>query len=223
MACYTFLKGVTRLMKKVLYSVICAVCFLLCGCDKVNEPVSGDALILRESEQEAEEISGEEVSEKGGSLEQTEADACRLAVYVCGAVQAPGVYYLPEGSLRVDALEQAGGFAEGAARDYINLAAHLYDGEQIYFPTAEELSEGVKFEGTAEPDVQAAEQEPLVNINTASKEELMTLPGIGESKADDIIAYRTAHGEFENKEDIKQINGIKDGVYQKISDRITVR
>ena len=152
--------------------------------------------------------------------EQTETAPETVCVYVCGAVVSPGVYTLPAGSRRVDALEAAGGFAEDAARDYVNLAQTTGDGEQLYIPHEDEISPGLP--ESTDPQARGSAQPSLVNINTATKEELMTLPGIGESKASDIISDREKNGAFASIEDIKRIQGIKDGTYNRISSLITV-
>ena len=137
-------------------------------------------------------------------------------VYVCGAVMQAGVYELQQDSRVYEAIQKAGGFAENADISEINQAALLQDEEQIYVPAAGEVDHSLKEEG------EAGDAGGKVNLNTATKEELMTLAGIGESKADSIIKYREEHGKFQSIEDIKQIEGIKDGVFQKIKDLITV-
>lgn len=141
--------------------------------------------------------------------------AGEICVYVCGAVEKPGVVFLPDGSRAADALEAAGGFAPGAAEEAVNLAARVSDGEKLFFPDREE------YEAQAEAEVAAASG--LVNINTADTAQLCTLPGIGESRAADIIAYREAHGDFAACEDIMQVPGIKESVYNKINGRIAVK
>ena len=144
-----------------------------------------------------------------------EAEEMRILVHVCGAVVNPGVVALPQGSRAEDALLAAGGFAEDASRDYVNLAGYVSDGEKLYFPTREEVPSGVL--------VLAEADDGLVNINTADVAALCTLPGIGESRARDIIAYREAHGDFKSCEDIMKVSGIKTSVYNKLSDRIKVK
>lgn len=136
-----------------------------------------------------------------------------IRVYVCGAVASPGVVSLPEDSRAEDALAAAGGFAENAWRDYVNLAERVRDGEKLYFPTLEESDSLLLQESDS----------GLININTADIATLCTLPGIGESRANDIIAYREANGPFDSCEDIMKVSGIKTSVYNKISDKITVR
>lgn len=147
-----------------------------------------------------------------GIIGSEEAVVC---VYVCGAVQEPGVVTLPAGSRCNDALEAAGGFSEDADRESVNLAEYLSDGMQIYFPTVQE----------ALADKQAAQETEagLININTAGVELLCTLPGIGEAKAKAIVAYREQNGDFGSAEDIMQVPGIKESAYSQMKDLITVK
>lgn len=160
--------------------------------------------------------SGVEMASSGEEIfPSTEAAAEEIWVYVCGAVESPGVVCLSSGSRAADALEAAGGFSADAAEEAVNLAARVSDGEKLYFPTREEYQ--------AQSQAQEAEGGGLVNINTADASQLCTLPGIGEARAADIIAYREANGGFGACEDIMRVSGIKESVYRKISDRITVK
>ena len=136
-------------------------------------------------------------------------------VYVCGAVRTPGVVEVPEGSRAAEALELAGGMTTEADPFYVNLAETVTDGQKLYFPTLEEAE-------TLEAEVKAT-AEGLVNINTASAEELCALPGIGASRAADIVRYREKNGAFQTKEDIMKVSGIKQNAYDKLCDRITVQ
>lgn len=174
----------------------------------------------------------------GKSTGESDADtqkssAVLIYVHVCGAVKNPAVYSLPEGSRVCDAIAAAGGLAEEAADDYVNQARFLSDGERVYIPKKDELrsltaaqyAAGQTVSGNSGSQstgsVQNGNQEQLpVNINTATLSELMNLPGIGESRAESIIAYREKHGAFSTIEDIMQISGIKDAAYEKIKDRI---
>ena len=136
-----------------------------------------------------------------------------LFVDVRGAVAVPGVYELPEKSRVFQAVEAAGGLLPEAKDELVNQAAELTDGQQVYIP----------FEGEAVQEAaDQAETDGRVNINTAGAEELMTLPGVGEAKAADIIAYREANGGFSSPEDIMQVSGIKDAMFQKIRDKIKI-
>lgn len=137
-----------------------------------------------------------------------------ICVYVCGEVQNPGVVELPEGSRAWDALVACGGFTGSAKEDFVNLAAYIEDGEKIFFPSKEEA------EALQQAEIAAGSN--MVNINTAGVAELVTLPGIGESRAQDIVNFREKNGPFERTEDLKQISGIKDSVYEKLCDKVTV-
>ena len=154
-------------------------------------------------------------------------------VHICGAVNRPGVYTFPEGSRVCDAVEAAGGLSEEAAASSLNQAALLSDGLQIVVPTEEELeglssqaaSSGVFSSGIFPADGAqnaAGSGNGLVNINTASLEELMTLPGIGQTRAEAIVAYRQERGSFQTIEDIMKVDGIKEGSFEKLKEKITV-
>ena len=145
--------------------------------------------------------------------------ASTIAVHVSGAVAAPGVYELEEGARVADAVELAGGFLEGAAENALNLARVLNDGEQVVVPTAEEHAAQ---QSAAEASGGAAGVGGKVNINTASVEQLDTLPGVGESTAQKIIADREANGPFSSPEDLKRVSGIGDKKYAELADLITV-
>lgn len=143
-----------------------------------------------------------------------EEKAASIWVYVCGEVRAPGVYELPEGSRITDAVEAAGGMTGDAAKTYLNLAETLSDGQKIEVPSVE-MAEALE-------EAAAQDTSGLVNLNRATEAELMTLSGIGESKAKEIIRYRESRGGFQKPEDLMNIPGIKEGVFHKIRDQITV-
>lgn len=148
-----------------------------------------------------------------------------IYVYICGEVINPGVYELSGDSRIYEAVDAAGGFTENAARESINLASKVSDGMQITIYNKEEaasLPAGGTSAGKNSGQDQMSGSSSLVNLNTATKEELMTLKGIGESKAEDIIRYREKSGGFKKIEDIMKISGIKEAGFQKIKDSITV-
>ncbi|MCR4656656.1 MAG: ComEA family DNA-binding protein [Lachnospiraceae bacterium] len=148
-----------------------------------------------------------------------------VMVYVCGQVENAGVYELDEGARIVDALIAAGGFTESAMGKNINQAELLTDGAMIYVPSVDE-AESELFEapqgGTASPKTGEQSGGP-VNINLADKSQLMTITGVGEAKAEKIIAYREQSGSFKSIEDIMNVPGIKEGMFQKIKDQICVK
>ena len=139
-----------------------------------------------------------------------------IYVHICGAVINPGVYQVPAGTRVYQALELAGGSSDDAYLSGINLADKLADGQKVYIP-----SEGENAEGILSTD-SGGVQSVMININTASEAELMTLPGIGQSRAKDIINYRVKNGLFESIDDIMKVSGIKEAAFEKIKDLIKV-
>lgn len=137
-----------------------------------------------------------------------------IKVYICGAVNTPGVYELSSGERLVDLLDLCGGFLEEADSTCVNLAQYLEDGEKIYIMTKEEQKTAI--------DQKEEESDCRININTATLEELMTLPGIGKAKAERIITYREQTTHFASIDEIMKIDGIKDCVYKKIKDFIKI-
>lgn len=163
------------------------------------------------------EIEESTVSEEA-DIESTKTpeEADMICVYVGGAVSDSGVYLLPQGSRLYEAIEAAGGMTEDADPYYLNQAKILEDAEQIIVLTTQEVQE------RKEQIRQQAEEAGLVNINTADVSQLMQLNGIGQSKAEAIVAYREQCGRFTQIEDIQMVTGIKAGLYEKIKDKITV-
>ncbi len=210
-----------KYLRNCVLIVTCSLmmCLFTAGCGVRDSAV---VFSVEESETSAggneESDSGNLEYDQTGTGEQTqtlEEELPVICVYVCGAVVNPGVVELTEGSRADDALRAAGGFAEDACRDYVNLAAKVTDGEKLYFPSVTE-AEMLKAE-------EEAKEQGLVNINTADAEQLMTLPGIGEARARDIISYREEQGAFQKKEDLQKVSGIKENMYEKLCDKIVVQ
>ena len=201
------MKNFKLFFKSVLTGTLIVVC--LCSCGK-------NTSYYLENEKENEVVTETEVMEQ----RTEESVGTDIYVYVCGQVQMPGVYVLPEGSRVCDAFQLAGGLTAEAAQDYWNQARILKDGEMIYVPTAEEL-ENTSFQ-TESMNRTETNGENKVNINTASKETLMSIPGIGETRAMAIISYRQENGPFTSIEELKEVEGIKEGVLSKIKDYIVV-
>jgi competence protein ComEA len=234
------LKGETSRMKnhrsKIAASVLIPAVFIaVTGCEALlqrTEPVvieqsSGSAEPGESAGQAAEQDSAQsEEAEAGQPRENAAASSGSAApqpsaaqVYICGCVAAPGVYSLPAGARVNDALAAAGGFTEAADTAAVNLAAEVTDGQMIYIPSVSESSPhagGVSSSANPAASASAAQ----VAINSATAEELMTLPGIGEAKAAAIVAYREANGPFTQLTDLMKVPGIKEGLYNQVKDRI---
>ena len=218
-------------MKKqyVIIGIVCS--FLLiaglcysCNYKEDESYISLEKSNIEEDTEEETEIGNETESKSEPSIETP---APILYVHICGAVKKPGVYSINQGDRLIDLVELAGGFAQDAALDYMNQAQEVADGSRIYIPTKEELMELSREEYILGEELQTLEEEKkesrLVNINNADANELMSLPGIGEAKAKSIIEYRQSYGEFQKNEDIMKISGIKEGLFEKIKDKITVK
>lgn len=183
----------------------------------------------------SESTSGSDAEAGAGTVSDAGSDMSgsgTIYVYVCGEVNNPGVYQLSAGSRVYQALEAAGGMTESADLKVINQAELLTDGEQItVYSVAETSSPGFSASagnhagssGNSSGSASSAGSGTgKVNINTATKEELMTLSGIGESRAEDIIRYREEHGGFSSIDEIQNVSGIGEKSFQKIEDQIEV-
>ena len=185
--------------KRIIVAVLCAG--MLTGCQRQ------DAISLSEGGDTESAV----VQQESGT---TSEEAEMIYVYVCGHVAKPGVYALENGARIYDALEQAGGTLDDAEGESLDQALPVTDGQTIYVPA---IGEQERNEAT-----QKESEDGLVNINEADASALMTLPGIGESKASVIIQYREEHGAFQSIEDLMGIPGIKQGVFDKIKNNIKV-
>lgn len=196
-----------RIKRKTCCLIIVAI-VMLAGCGK---------------EEPAGELLGEADTYEKTSLESDETEEepeGTICVYVCGQVAKPGVYELPGTSRIYEAVEAAGGLLDTAAGESLNQAEKMSDGQKIYVPSKEEAEAFTDQDGRQ--NVHGSVTDGKVNLNTASMEELMTLPGIGEAKAAAILRYREEHGAFGSAEEIMQVEGIKTGVYEKIKDQIKI-
>ncbi len=147
-------------------------------------------------------------------LESAEEELSCIYVDIDGAVNNPGVYEFTEGDRVIDAIEKAGGLIDTAYTKNLNKARKLVDGEKIYI-----FDEG---ENIAPLDLYNDGNEGKININTASKDNLMSLTGIGEVYAQRIIDYRSLKV-FSSIEEIKEVQGIGDKIFEKIKDSITIK
>lgn len=188
--------------KRKVFLVIIFCMGVLCGCGSRNN------VYLEKIQTETSEVPQTEEKDC-----QEEMGSCM--VYVCGAVENPEVYELPENSRVYEAVAMAGGMTEDAGMEAVNQAEFVTDGQMLRIPTMEEVA-------AAQEESESNVDDGLLDINRASVADFMTLPGIGQSKAEALFQYREAHGRFSSIEEIMNVDGIKEGVFNKIKDSIKV-
>ncbi len=190
--------------------------------NKKNKVVVEEGLIKKEEIKEEPRVEIEVVKE--------------YSVDIKGEVNNPGVYKLPKGSLVIDVINVAGGLKKYANTKCINLSKLITNEMVIYIHSNSEVNkktEEIKNKEVSEcicPELKNdayttnnnTNVSSKININTATSTELQTLSGVGESRANDIINYRTSNGNFKTIEDIKNVSGIGDSIFNKIKDLITV-
>ena len=195
---------------------ICCLC-IFSGCAGMKTVSLEEALQISSSKES--QVSETESLEKNSILAETgvmtdEKPHELIYVHVCGRVQLPGVYRLEQDSRIVTAIELAGGFLEDAAKEAINLAAPISDGMQIVVPSIVEWEK--------QKQQKTEKQSGKVILNNATLEELCTLSGIGEAKALAILAYRKELGTFSKVEQLKEVTGIGERLFNQIKESIYI-
>ena len=190
--------------KNIIFMILVGIC--ICGC----------LWLYGEKTPETTETL-DVTKEQAGQLEQTEQNMNQIYVHIVGAVKKPGVYIFQHKPRVIEVVDKAGGFTKDAVVSMINQAEVVEDGTQLTIASSKDNKKKEKSQkkGT---DANSGK----VNLNQATKEELMTLTGIGEAKAVAIIAYREENGKFQKIEDLMNITGIKEGVFEKIQSQICV-
>ena len=213
-------------MTKKFIKVLCfsCICLLAAACgEKENVSFQSETSVAETQRSEAvPETDDTQISEENGI--QTE----KCFVYICGAVNTPGVYEVTQNARLYEVIEAAGGLTEDAAEESVNQAREIVDGEMVRILTQEEAAkDGLEEAGerteTGVDGETAQDSDGRIDLNLATAAELMTLSGIGQTKADSIIRYREKNGSFSSVEEIKQVEGIKEGVYNRIKDHIKVK
>lgn len=218
--------------------ICCAMLLIFSGCGDPGSAVVIQVSAGAETEETQTPVPAEteetqtQVPPMGTSETETAAIP-GIIVHICGQVENPGVYELPEGSRVWDAVQAAGGFSEDADPDAVNLAVSLADGCKVTIPSQGETAGGAEdwYEDQAAGQTagrsaaSAAENAGgaggLIDINRATASELTAIPGIGEVRAAAIVAYRETYGPFHTVEEIMNVTGIKEGLFGKIKGYIT--
>ncbi len=209
---------------------------LLCGCTTQNDleivrddTASQDVAAYDAAPQEQlSQVQDTASQEDDSQVPQTEPP--NIYVQIVGAIRHPGVYEMPSGSRVFEVVEKAGGMTEDAAVDAVNQALPVADGDMIVLYTKQEweqsrqelaLAEHANVDGADSQEGEMA-GDGKVNINTADVGQLCTIAGIGEVRAQSIVEYRQQHGLFQTIDEIKNVPGIKEGLFEKIKDKIKV-
>jgi competence protein ComEA len=213
-------------MQKKLYLFIIAVIIGISGVFYLirwNDSQKIQTEFIKTTQEETkQEVAQQEIPSQDNALNETAAEnnsEQEIFVYVCGYVNSPGVYSLKPDARLYEAVDMAGGITSEGCADFLELAQTMYDGQRIYVPSKEEAVNTASEYNAAET---SQTQSGKININNATKAQLMTLSGIGEAKAEAIIKYRETNGAFGSIEDIMNISGIKQSAFDKIKDYICV-
>ena len=169
-----------------------------------------------------ESVEGTTVVETTMLAEKTEVSTTQetvIFVDIKGEVKNPGVYQMKVGDRVKDALDAAGGLTEEADSQKVNLAKRLEDQMVIVVSKVGEEAEAIPTGATSKEEA----KEGKVNINTATVEELKTLKGVGEKKAEAIIEYRKKNGSFQTKEDLMKVRGIGKKLFESFQERIVTQ
>lgn len=202
-------------IKKIIFAIMVAVCVAVAGTVYVVNDRTSDENTTDTWENSIEQTYVVQSSE--AVLENDTASAY-IYVYVCGNVNSPGIVQLNEGARVYEAVELAGGMSDTADINAVNQAECVTDGQKIYIPSeGESISYSDGWDSDASDDSNGK-----ININTADLEKLITLPGIGETRAQAIIDYRNSVGLFNDITEIMNVSGIKESSFEKIKDYIMV-
>lgn len=233
-----------KLKKILLVAVLIAAAVIYGAVFHQNEEeitVNSDSMQTEQGESGSSEAQ-EKMSEKTESGETGDSgskevepvleEQPEIYVDVGGAVRSPGVVCVPEGARVFEAVDAAGGVTDSAETKYINMASPCSDGQKIYIPVKEEVEKVISGEeedkGLFSVEMEDsstgnfAAETSVININTATSEQLQTLPGIGPSMAERIIEYRRTNGDFESVDDLKNVSGIGDKTFTKFESKICV-
>lgn len=216
--------------------------FLIEGLQEAKAEVDAESSEEKTSGQKSKKDTDEkkaDIDNGSEAVSDKEMQQAMIYVDVCGAVANPGVFQLAAGSRVFQAIEAAGGYLPEAALTCVNRAGVLTDGQQLYILTQEEMErqglDPAEMAGASDGQMNGSagtgqntgmtaqvQQDNRININTADEAQLITLTGIGATRAQAIIAYREENGPFAAIEDIMNVQGIKEGTFAKIKDEIVV-
>ena len=204
----------------LVFLMLVVTCLVTNGCGSKSYFESVEAAESAEDGTDEDPQQAKTAKDASDTLDEKASDETESVVFVqvSGEVIHPGVYELENGSRIFEAIEAAGGITEDADIRTMNQATVVSDGDMIYVPAYGEAESEGSMTGTKSQS--GITEDGKVNLNAATVEELMTLPGIGEAKARLIVDYRETNGRYEDPAEIMKIQGIKQGVYDRISDMV---
>lgn len=214
------MKNLKELLKKNISIIIMLVAILIIG------------IVLYKKEEGTHDVQNifDEIENNINEVENVVTEETKqIAVHITGEVKKSGVIYLKEGSRIIDAIEKAGGTTKNADLGKVNLAYVLQDGQKVYIPNkknnasvyiSEDSGQDVIDNGNT--NTKTENKRKKININTANKEELQSISGIGPALAEKIVSYRNTNGKFKKVEDLKNVNGIGESKYKNIKDSICI-
>ncbi|MDQ7864096.1 helix-hairpin-helix domain-containing protein [Peribacillus frigoritolerans] len=208
------------ILKRKMTMITVAVAFVLVGIyfflqQREDPAVMEDIFSVTAKEAEMEQ-----------SVNESDAEPEIIKVDVKGAVKSPGIFTAKAGDRVIDLISSAGSFTEKADTDKVNFAQIIEDQMVIYVPEIGEEDKGNLENiqvGTSGDAVTKGPSGGLVNLNTATQEDLQTLTGIGPSKANAILEYRETVGKFKEVDELKQVTGIGDKTFERLRDSISVK
>lgn len=193
----------------------------------VDEPSHNEDIVIGQDYGDKQEnLKTEELKAEELKTEELKVEEQMICVHICGAVVRPDVYQVKVDARLIDLIDAAGGLISSAAGDYVNQALIVKDGQRIYIPTKDELNEmnaSEYMKGDQSNTNDSSDTFTQVNINSSDEIQLMTLPGIGQAKAKNIIEYRKKNGNFREIGDLMNVPGIKEGLFNQVADLITVQ
>ena len=207
-------------------AIICiSIIFIIAGYIMSNSKEKINATDYKDIFVEAEKISVKKGTEELIASSLNSVDASKVKVDIKGAVKKPGVYEIENGSRIVDLIEIAGGVTPEADLSSTNLSIKLQDQNCVVIPKGGDLEEKQNFQGNINnfTVLTSESKSNVINLNTANKEELKTLVGIGDAKADAIIKFREQNGGFKSVEELTKVDGIGEKTLSKFIDKVDIK
>ena len=208
-------KGIGLILIALVIGAVAFTIYITNGRDTLKK---NDTSTMFVDEGETEQEKSKDKNEK----EEIPLKDKKIAVDIKGEVKKPGVYYVNDGSIILDLINEAGGTTNKANLDSINRAQKLKENECIVIPNIDDVNNDVMVATKGLTNNSSKKEDDKVNINTADVNELNKLNGVGPSKANAIIKYREENGSFKSIEDIKNVSGFGEATFEKIKDSISI-